>query len=142
MKTNLLARVLLGSLIIILAPVSFAEPPLPVNPGLIDAMRPAQPRTEELSLAVLEDRLRETRAINPWKKLELKGDIDDLLAHFRVAHSNGSVEVAQLRDPYTRLMAKIQGLLKKDPKLARDITASREAIWGVLADRTQFASLN
>jgi hypothetical protein len=143
MPTQNFLKALLGALVIVFAPMAFAGPPLPVNPGLIDAMRPAQSRApEELSLAALEDRLRETRAINPWKKLELKGEIDDLLAHFRSAHASGSQDVARLREPYTRLLAKIQGLLKKDPQLARDITASREAIWGVLADRTQFASLN
>src|SRR4051812_34801935 len=136
-------RSLLGTIPMAFASAGFAAPPLPMNPGLVDAMRPAAPaRPEELSLSQLEERLRETKAISPWKKLELKGEIDDLLDRFRTAHAGGKPDVVALRDPYDRLIGKIHGLLRKDQRLARDITASREAIWEVLTDRTQFAGLN
>ena len=45
-------------------------------------------------------------------------------------------------EPYSKLLAKIQTLAKKDSRLVRDIAASKEPIWGVLADRTQFAGVN
>lgn len=96
---------------------------------------------EELNIVTLEDRLRETNAINPWKKLELKGEINILLARFRHAHSDGA-SVSALRQPYEKLIRQIQTLLTRDPDLARDILTSKEAIWVVLADRTQFASLD
>lgn len=139
---NTLSKSLFSALALAFASGCFAAPPLPTNPGLIEAMTPAASPSEELSLPMLEERLRETKAISPLKKLALKSEIDDLLGRFRVAHAGGSTELAALREPYQRLMAKIQVMLKKDPQLARDIVASREAIWGVLADRTQFASLN
>lgn len=97
---------------------------------------------EELNLTTLEERLRETKAISGLKKLSLKGEIDDLLGKFRNAHSGGRAEVTKLRAPYNALIDKIYALLKKDPELGQDILASRESIWGLLSDRTQFAALN
>src|SRR3954468_10712113 len=132
---------LLAAVGLVIASTSFAAPPLPMNPGLVDALRPAAPRTEELSVSALEDRLRETKAIPPLQKLALKAEIDELLGRLREAHATGPREVAELREPYEKLLVKIRGLLKKDPQLARDIATSRETIWAVLADRTQFASL-
>ena len=38
-------------------------------------------------------------------------------------------------------MTKIQVAAKRDPRLVRDISASKEPIWGMLTDRTQFAGL-
>jgi hypothetical protein len=139
---KLLIKPLFTAVLVAVASGLQAAPPLPINPGLVDAMRPAAYRSEELSLSALEERLRETKAISPMKKLALKAEIDDLLARFRIAHAGGSPSLGELRDPYNRLLAKIHGMLKKDPQLARDIVASRESIWGVLADRTQFASLD
>jgi hypothetical protein len=97
---------------------------------------------EPLNLTMLEDRLRDTKAINPWKKLELKGEIDDLLARFRQAHATGRSHVEQLRQPYEKLIASIQTMLQRDPALASDISYSKDAIWAVLADGSKFASLN
>ncbi len=139
MKKNMLLKIFAAAGLVF-ASSSFAAPPLPVNPGLVDALRPAAPRTEELSISALEDRLRETKAIPPLQKLALKSEIDDFLGRLREAHATGPREVAEMREPYEKLLVKIRGLLKKDPQLARDIAASRETIWAVLADRTQFAS--
>jgi uncharacterized radical SAM superfamily Fe-S cluster-containing enzyme len=97
---------------------------------------------EELNLSTLEERLKETKAIPVLKKLSLKGEIDGLLEKFREAHPAGREEVAKLKAPYNALIDKIYAMLKKDPALGQDILASREAIWGLLSDRTQFASLN
>jgi hypothetical protein len=117
-----------------------AQPPLEEDP--IPALRPpeaAAARTDDL--ITLEDRLKETNAIPALKKLGLKGEIDDLLAKFRLAHAGGRPGVEGLRQPYNNLIAKIHGMLIKDPKLAQDIVASKDAIWERLADRTKFASL-
>lgn len=131
-----------GVLIIGLATSVFASRTLPENPGLTDARRPAQrPRGEELSLFALEERIRETSALTPLRKAALRTEIDGMVVRFRRAHARGGAEVAALRQPYNKLMAKMHATLAEDPRLAADVTASREGIWEALADRSQFASL-
>jgi hypothetical protein len=76
-----------------------------------------------------------------FQKLELQKEVNELVAQFRQAHSGRSTEVSTLRRPYERLIASIQSRLGRDPQLAGEISASREAIWGVLTDRTKFASI-
>lgn len=137
-----LTKSLLGAMAVAFASACFAARALPENPGLTDARKPATyPRGAELSLFALEERLRETPALTPQRKDALMAEIDDLMARFRQAHSDGGPRVTELWLPYARLMAKIQAQVKQDPRLASDIAASREPIWGVLADRGQFASL-
>lgn len=94
-----------------------------------------------LNLSSLEHRIRETRAISVLQKLALQQDVDDLLARFRAAHRSGQAQLPALRHPYDTLLTNIQSVLRRDPQLANEIAASREAIWEVLADRSKFASL-
>jgi len=137
-----LSKSLLVTLALSFASVCFAARSLPENPGLTDARKPALPaRGEELSLYALEERLRETPALTPLRKDAIRTEIDGLVVRFRLAHSRGGSAVAALRPPYNRLMAKMQAMLKEDTKLAADVNVSREPIWDVLADRSQFASL-
>jgi hypothetical protein len=50
--------------------------------------------------------------------------------------------VAPLRAPFDMLLMKVMALLQdRDPALAGSIHASREALWGVLADREKFQKL-
>ncbi len=96
-----------------------------------------------LDLASLEKRLRETDAIGVFTKITLKNQVDDLLNQFR-AHYQGrsKTTLAELRLPYDMLLLKVLSLLQDgDPPLARVIVASREAIWGILADPAKFATL-
>jgi len=95
----------------------------------------------ELDLQGLEKRVRATRAISVFQKLELQREVDDLLARVRQAHSGQNSGISTLRQPYERLIASIQSRLGRDPQLAGEIYASREAIWGVLTDRSKFASI-
>lgn len=134
-------KILLGTLALGFAAASFAAQPLPMNPMLIDAMTPAAPRAEALSLADLESRLRETKAIPLARKAELTAELDGLLDQFRRAFQTGNPELSSLREPYDRLLAKMQALAKKDRRLARDIAASSEPLWESLTDRGTFASL-
>ena len=121
------------------ASVCFAAQPLPENPGLTDARKPALPaRGEELSLFALEERISKSPALTPPARDALRIEINGLVARFRHAQA---AEVPTLREPYDKLMAKMQASLKDDPQLAADVVASREPIWGVLADRAPFASL-
>jgi len=134
-------RILLAALaagFVSLAQAALDEIPAPaVRP--VEATLATPARAEDL--AMLEDRLKETKAISPLKKMGLKGEIDNLLARIRVAHAGGSPKVASLRQPYESLIAKIQGMLGNDPQLASDIVASKDAIWDRLSDRTRFAAL-
>ena len=69
--------------------------------------------------------------------------MDDLLTKFRAHHHSGQrVSVASLRQLYDVLVLKVLALVQDtDPSLARTILASREAIWGILADPKKFDSV-
>ena len=102
--------------------------------------RPVPPPT--LDLKSLEDRLKDTGAIGVLTKLSLKNQVDDLIARFRAYHSGQRppMTLAELRQPFEMLLMKVLSLLQdKDTALARDINASKDAIWGVLSDRTKLA---
>ncbi|HET9578369.1 MAG TPA: hypothetical protein VFP44_11110, partial [Usitatibacter sp.] len=120
------------------APAAAAPPPPAVAtaPATAPAARPAP-----LDLKSLEQRLRETSAIGVMTKLSLKNQVDDLLEKFREYHRGQlKASLQELRHPYELLLMKVLSLLQDgDPALARDVNASREAIWNVLTDREKFA---
>jgi hypothetical protein len=123
-------------------PVGAATPAAPqtVAPS---ATAPAAATAPPLDLAALKQRLRDTSAIGVFTKLALKNQVDDLLDEFRGFYQ-GQVKVTlpQLRQSYELLVQKVLALLQdSDPPLAKEISASREAIWGLLADPQKFASL-
>src|SRR5258706_9222831 len=95
----------------------------------------------EMDLKELEKRVRATRAISVFQKVELQQEVNELLARFRQAHLGQISGISSLRQPYESLIASIQSRLGRDPQLAGEIFASREAIWGVLTDRSKFASI-
>jgi hypothetical protein len=102
-----------------------------------------KPGAPPLDLTALETRLKETKAIGVFTKITLKNQVDDLLDQFR-AYYQGRIKttLAELRHPYDRLLLKVLSLLQDgDPELARAVVASREAIWGILADPAKFATL-
>ncbi|TMH04854.1 MAG: hypothetical protein E6H69_01530 [Betaproteobacteria bacterium] len=97
-----------------------------------------------LDLTSLEQRLKDTDAIGVLTKIALKNQVDDLLDRFR-AYYQGKLKttLAELRRPYDLLVLKVLSLLQdSDPSLASAIVASREAIWGILADRAKFATVS
>jgi len=102
-----------------------------------------KPGAPPLDLTALETRLKETKAIGVFTKIALKNQVDDLLNQFR-AHYQGRINTTlpELRQSYDRLLLKVLTLLQDgDPELARAVVASREAIWGILADPAKFATL-
>jgi len=105
-----------------------------------DAAVTAEP---PLDVAALKARLRDTNAIGLFTKLALKNQVDDLLQQFRAHYLSGQkTSVTALRQPYDMLVLKVLALLQdRDPSLARTIAGSREAIWGILADRDKFNSV-
>ena len=96
-----------------------------------------------LDLAGLEQRLKDTRAIGLFTKLSLKNQVDDLLGAFRAFHGGqAQPPLADLRQRYDLLLLKVLTLLQDgDPPLASAISASREAIWALLADRDKFQKI-
>jgi hypothetical protein len=102
-----------------------------------------QPAAAPLDLASLETRLKNTQAIGVLTKLSLKNQVDDLLNQFRAFYQGKlKTTLAELRRPYDLLILKVLSLLQdKDPPLATDLSASREAIWGILSDPVKFAKI-
>ncbi len=119
------------------------KPPTPVakTEGPAPAAKPEGPAP--LDLKTLEEQLKQTSAIGVMTKLSLKNQVDDLLDQFR-AYYQGRIKttLAELRRPYELLLMKVLAVLQDgDPALAHAINASREAIWGILADRDTFAKV-
>ncbi|MCK6369944.1 MAG: hypothetical protein L6Q83_01250 [Gammaproteobacteria bacterium] len=79
-----------------------------------------------------------------FTKISLKNQVDDLLDKFRAYYQQrAKTTLSELRRPYDMLLLKVLSLLQdSDPPLARDIVASREAIWGILADPERFRESN
>ncbi|MEW6331995.1 MAG: hypothetical protein AB1560_11100 [Pseudomonadota bacterium] len=123
-------------------PAKPAAEPSGKKPGATPA--PAKKATPPpLDLTALETRLKETKAIGVFTKITLKNQVDDLLEQFRAYYQGrAKTTLAELRRPYDGLVLKVLSLLQDgDPELARAIVASREAIWGILADPNKFATL-
>lgn len=117
------------------APAAVAAPPVAVP-----ALKAAPVSPPVLDMAGLTSRLRETRAIGVFTKLALKNQVDDLMAQFRQHYAaDAAAAPAALREPYNLLVLKVLSLVQDDdPELARLLSGSREAIWGILADREKF----
>jgi len=117
------------------------------QPGKKAGATPSSGKKKEVSppldLTALETRLKETKAIGVFTKITLKNQVDDLLDQFRAYYQGrAKTTLAELRQPYDRLLLKVLSLLQDDdPELARAIVASREAIWDILADPAKFATL-
>ena len=121
-----------------------AVAPSPTAPSGPTVPPPGTPKgSPALDLTSFEKRLRETTAIGVFTKLSLKNQVDDLLEQLAAFHEGrGHTPLAKLRESYDLLLLKVLSLLQdKDPALARDIAASREALWNLLADPAKFANL-
>jgi hypothetical protein len=138
------------------APPKAVEAPKPAAPPkAVEAPKPAAPpktgipqkvpapaaAPPTLDLQALERRLKDTDAIGVLTKLSLKNQVDDLVERFRAFHAGQRPPtLGELRPAFDLLLMKVLSLLQdKDGRLARDIDASRDAIWGVLADRDKFS---
>jgi hypothetical protein len=119
-------------------PAGKAAPPATASAG---ATTPAT--APPLDLKALEQRLRNTKAIGIFTKITLKNQVDDLLDKFEDYYDGKSKHTMKdLRRSYDLLLMKVLSLLQdKDQQLASAIVASREALWGLLADPKMFATL-
>jgi hypothetical protein len=135
------------------APTEVAPAAAPVQ-AAVKAKKPAAdaaPRSKPdvaaaataLDLSSLKQRLRDSSAIGVFTKLALKNQVDDLLDKFRKFYGGQlKITLPQLRQSYELLLEKVLVLLQdSDPPLAKEIAASREAIWSLLADPQKFATL-
>jgi hypothetical protein len=132
----------------VVPPPKDKEPPPAKAPAKVPAAAAAiqpPPKTQEppLDLEGLKARLRDTDAIGLFTKLALKNQVDDLLQQFRAHYLSGQkTNVAALRQAYDMLVLKVLALIQdSDPSLARSLSGSREAIWGILADPKKFNSV-
>jgi hypothetical protein len=138
------------------SPAGGSSKPLPAEqratPAAVEPATPAAAQTAAtqpvakppaLDLAGLERRLKDTHGIGLFTKLSLKNQVDDLLGAFRAFHGGQTQPpLAELRQRYDLLLLKVLTLLQDgDPPLASAISASREAIWGLLADRDKFQKI-
>ena len=128
-------------------PAQARATPAPTGPAQKATSKAAVPEKPPapppLDLTSLEKRLRETDAIGVFTKLTLKNQVDDLLDRFQ-AHYEGRAKstVPELRQPFDLLILKVLSLLQdRDSSLAGAILASREAMWGILADPVKFQKL-
>ena len=127
-------------------PVAKAPPPTPAAQAPRKESVPpdvAKQKAPTLDLATLETRLKETKAIGILTKIALKNQVDDLLSEFRAFYQGKlKTTLTELRRSYHLLVLKFLALLQdSDPPLASAIVASREAIWGILADPAKFATI-
>ncbi len=123
------------------APVAGAAKPAPTAPATPAPAAAKADAAPHLDLKGLEQRLKDTKAVGIFTKLALKNKVDDLLDKFRAYHNGQQPPtLTDLRPNYELLIMKVLSLLQKDdPALADDVARSREAIWGVLADKNKFA---
>jgi hypothetical protein len=126
------------------APSEATAKPAAPAPSAPKPAAPSTPKVSALDLETLKEQLKGTKAIGVFTKLTLKNQVDDLLDRFRDHYAGkNKVTMSELRRSYDLLMMKVLSLIQdKDQKLATDIVASREAIWGLLADKEKFAALD
>ena len=129
----------------IAAPAKTLAPPAPApQPSKSAPAAVAKSATSPpLDMKSLEARLKDTQAIGVFTKIALKNQVNDLLEQFRAFYQGRlKTTLADLRRPYEMLLQKVLALLQDgDPPLAGAIVASREAIWGILADPAKFATI-
>ena len=120
-----------------------AAPPKAAAPAPAPSRSAARPAAgAPLDLKSLEKRLKDTNAIGVLTKLSLKNQVDDLVARFRAFHDGKRPPtLAELRPSFDLLIMKVLSLLQDhDQALAKDVHASRDAIWAVLADRQKLST--
>lgn len=128
------------------APANTPASPAPaVQPSKKESAPPdiARPSAPPLDLNSLEQRLKDTNAIGLLTKITLKNQVNDLLNQFRAFYQGKiKTDLANLRRSYDLLVLKVLSLLQDgDRALATAIAASRESIWGILADPAKFATI-
>ena len=101
-----------------------------------------EPPAPAFEFDTLEQRLKQTKALGFFTKLELKNRIDDLLDAVREYHARGSGNLSEIREQFDLLVLKVMTLLQdKEAALAAQISRARSDLWAILADPERFAAL-
>jgi hypothetical protein len=119
------------------------------SPGDTASSRPRSSCTDTaaeviVDLDVLEDRLKETKAVGVFTKLKLKGEITKLFNKVEAYHEGRSnLTIVQLREQFDLLYMKVVSLLQeKDQELHHQLCNSWDLIWATLEDPVQFDQLS
>ena len=91
---------------------------------------------QDFDPGTLAERLRQTSAIGFFTKLQLKGDIEDLVKELEDHYAGKSrATLMQLEERFQLLFHKIVTLVQdKDPQLAKDLTSARQSLWKWVSD--------
>jgi hypothetical protein len=117
-------------------PAPEAEPPEPAP----EASAPPEP--PDFEFETLETRLRETKALGFFTKLELKNQIDGLMQEVRDYHQQEAGNLPEIREEFDLLVMKVMTLLQdEEAELASEIANARGELWAILADPQRFAEL-
>jgi len=116
---------------------------LPVEEPPPPPAQVAPPTALAMDLDELETKLRKTKAIGVFTKLELKNQVEDLIKEMDNYHQNrGTLSLTQLEERFDLLVMKLLLLLQDgDPGLHQQIASARPALWTTLADPDQFATV-
>ena len=68
--------------------------------------------------------------------------MDDLIANSRPSRRRATAHAHRLKPSFDLPLMKVPSLLGQGFALARDINASRDAIWGVLTDKQKLAEFS
>ena len=125
-----------------------ATHPSPSPPPPVPAPEPAPeasataPSPSDFEFATLEKRLRKTKALGFFTKLELKNQIDELMSQVRKYHRQEAQDLTKIRDEFDLLVMKVMTLLQdEDAELAAEISKARGELWAILASAERFAEL-
>lgn len=90
---------------------------------------------DSLNLTRLEYRLRNSEAIDWLQKVKLNADVEDLKARIETRlTSNAGAALGDLQGHFNRLFDTVLAMLRDaDPRLHRDMLASRHLIWTTLS---------
>ena len=104
---------------------------------------PSAPPAPAMDLDRLEDRLRHTKALGLFTKLELKGQVEDLVDELEIYHqSKSNLSLEQLEEHFNLLVMKLLLLLQDDdPQLHHEIASARPTLWIALSDPVQFSTI-
>jgi len=111
-----------------------------MNKQVSSPIKQTQVNAEENQVAVdldtLKLRLKSSKAIGLFTKLEIRNDIVGLVDDIHRYREQDLLEVklAEVRSSFDSLLLKMVDLLKGDPMLSRDLYTGREHIWESLLE--------
>jgi len=111
--------------------------------GPAPALQRVERTSQHFDPGTLAERLRQTNAIGFFTKLQLKGDIENLVKEVDDHYAGkNNATLMQLHERFQLLFHKIVTLVQnKDPQLAKDITSARQSLWEWVSDPNKSVKL-